>query len=597
VVTVAQLNTISPALTGVIPANETAYQDYIDGYPNSFSSPATQAEVQAMITQVNFNTTLLANIGTDADNGNNANTGALTAAELNALVGVSGAITANETEYRAYIAANAAAFSSPATEGEVQAMITQVNANQTLLANIGIDAAAGNNTNTNALTASQLNALPNVSGAIAANETAYKAAIAANEGPFSSPATAAEVQAMVTQVNLNQTLLANIGIDADAGNNNNTSALTEAELNALVGVSGAIAANETAYRAYIAANAAAFSSPATEGEVQAMITTVNAQQVALAEILEDSNSPGGTNNANATAVTLAQLQTLPLSNVDPSRIANYQFAINAETGFSNLPTIPEIQAVIDAVNATSIAGNATCVGKTISVTSCADVSGTTINDDAGTADGVEYDWTGATTSGMANTSTTRALVEIGGQCWMRYDMRTVPSNYSPSPAYNSGSDVGWHGYYAGGPYTNEGRLYQWRAAMNGSTTERAQGICPTGWHVPSDCEWMYLENTLGMSVADQQLNNTVRGSGLVGLKLSSFTSGGTNSSGFTAMPSGYLGTSGGGSSLGRGTINFSWSSSQNSTNFAQSRGVFSGSGINRESHVKVNGFVVRCIKD
>ena len=197
VVTVAQLNLITPALTGVIAGNETAYQDYIDGYPDSFSNPATQPEVQAMITQVNFNTTLLANIGTDADNGNNANTGALTAAELNALVGVSGALAANEAAYRAYIAANAAAFSSPATEGEVQAMITQVNANQTLLANIGTDAAAGNNNNTGTLTEAQLNALPNVSGAIAANETYYKYYIAGNVGGFSNPATTTQVQDMI----------------------------------------------------------------------------------------------------------------------------------------------------------------------------------------------------------------------------------------------------------------------------------------------------------------------------------------------------------------------------------------------------------------
>ena len=53
VVTVAQINTISPAITGAILANETAYQDYIDANPDSFSSPATQAEVQAMVTAVN----------------------------------------------------------------------------------------------------------------------------------------------------------------------------------------------------------------------------------------------------------------------------------------------------------------------------------------------------------------------------------------------------------------------------------------------------------------------------------------------------------------------------------------------------------------
>ena len=53
VVTVAQINMISPAITGALPANEAAYQAYIDANPGSFSSPATQPEVQAMITAVN----------------------------------------------------------------------------------------------------------------------------------------------------------------------------------------------------------------------------------------------------------------------------------------------------------------------------------------------------------------------------------------------------------------------------------------------------------------------------------------------------------------------------------------------------------------
>ncbi|QMU63168.1 MAG: hypothetical protein GKR88_02440 [Flavobacteriaceae bacterium] len=52
-VTIAQLNQIIPALTAINDANETAYRNYIDANPNSFSSPATQAEVQAMIFLVN----------------------------------------------------------------------------------------------------------------------------------------------------------------------------------------------------------------------------------------------------------------------------------------------------------------------------------------------------------------------------------------------------------------------------------------------------------------------------------------------------------------------------------------------------------------
>ena len=53
VVTVAQLNQIFPALTAVDVSRETDYQNYIDAYPDDFASPATQAEVQAMVTELN----------------------------------------------------------------------------------------------------------------------------------------------------------------------------------------------------------------------------------------------------------------------------------------------------------------------------------------------------------------------------------------------------------------------------------------------------------------------------------------------------------------------------------------------------------------
>ncbi len=51
--TIAEFGAILPALTGFVDANLAAYQAYINDNPGSFSSPATQAEVKAMITAVN----------------------------------------------------------------------------------------------------------------------------------------------------------------------------------------------------------------------------------------------------------------------------------------------------------------------------------------------------------------------------------------------------------------------------------------------------------------------------------------------------------------------------------------------------------------
>ena len=48
----------------------------------------------------------------------------------------------------------------------------------------------------------------------------------------------------------------------------------------------------------------------------------------------------------------------------------------------------------------------------------------------------------------------------------------------------------------GWSYSQYGRLYSW-AAVNDD-----RGLCPTGWHVPSDSEWMDLEMALGMDAAE-----------------------------------------------------------------------------------------------
>jgi uncharacterized protein (TIGR02145 family) len=267
----------------------------------------------------------------------------------------------------------------------------------------------------------------------------------------------------------------------------------------------------------------------------------------------------------------------------------------------------------DGTSTGIIPTNATCTTATISATSCATVTGATLNDDAGTPDGTEYDWTGAT--GNMTGGTTGALVEIGGQCWFRRNSIVQPTAPCADPI-NTGcntwlntspGDIGSWGYYnttttngtAGWgttePAIGEGLLYQWSAAMNGVTTERAQGVCPAGWHVPSDCEWMYLENTLGMSVTDQQ-GTGFRNSGSVGSKRRALTLGGTNSSGFTALLAGLRSING--SFFNRGTFGFWWSSSESSATDAHYRYLRSSQvGVNRNSVNKARGFSVRCLKD
>ncbi len=128
-------------------------------------------------------------------------------------------------------------------------------------------------------------------------------------------------------------------------------------------------------------------------------------------------------------------------------------------------------------------------------------------------DGSWYELGCATETFTCGTSTvddpdgyTYPTVLIGSQCWLAEDLR-----YDGDPSgtgctgvgWVDNTDVGWCGYYTGGPFANEGLLYQWSAAMNSSTTPGAQGLCPTGWHIPTDAEYCTLEQYICDSITAQ----------------------------------------------------------------------------------------------
>lgn len=91
-------------------------------------------------------------------------------------------------------------------------------------------------------------------------------------------------------------------------------------------------------------------------------------------------------------------------------------------------------------------------------------------------------------------------VDLGGLCWMAENL-----NYGTMiNASDNQSDNGIVEKYC---YSNNeslcdntyGALYQWREMMQYSTTEGVQGICPDGWHLPSETEWNALVTYVGGS--------------------------------------------------------------------------------------------------
>lgn len=213
-------------------------------------------------------------------------------------------------------------------------------------------------------------------------------------------------------------------------------------------------------------------------------------------------------------------------------------------------------------------------------------------------------------------------VLIGTQCWLKENMRTT--KYPDSSAITKGAvthgDASWgtdQAWYSCPPNTSNngedclapaslGMLYQWSAAMDGSVTEGAQGVCPTGWHVPTDAEWCTLENTIepgtdascnttgfrGISTGSKMADNVADQSWTAG----TLTGGtGFGSSGLAAGPSGFRGING--FYNARSIDTYVWSSTGSGSNAWKRYLSYTDTQVLRNTVSKAYGFSVRCIKD
>ena len=136
------------------------------------------------------------------------------------------------------------------------------------------------------------------------------------------------------------------------------------------------------------------------------------------------------------------------------------------------------------------------------------------------------------------------IVQIGDQCWFAENCRYLPS-VSPE-GEGSVAVPCYHVYNYDGVnvtaakltdnYETYGVLYNWPAVMT-------EEICPSGWHIASDEEWMELEMFLGMSESEANGTGYMRGTdeGYQMKSVSGWYSGGngSNSSGFNGLPGGW----------------------------------------------------------
>jgi len=98
-------------------------------------------------------------------------------------------------------------------------------------------------------------------------------------------------------------------------------------------------------------------------------------------------------------------------------------------------------------------------------------------------------------------------VEIGSQCWMAKNLN-VGVQINRSQEQTLGEKYCYLDSSAN--CDTYGGLYQWDTMMAGSVAEAAQGICPAGWHIPSDNDWKILEEYLGMAENRRESSGVTR---------------------------------------------------------------------------------------
>ena len=209
---------------------------------------------------------------------------------------------------------------------------------------------------------------------------------------------------------------------------------------------------------------------------------------------------------------------------------------------------------------------------------------------------------------------TYGTVWLDGQCWMRENLRTTKYADATSISYGTGSSATVaHWYYPNNSAANKltyGLLYNWKAVRrnSGASAENpsgVQGICPDGWHVPSDAEWKQMERYLGMNqydadrtgfrgeIAAQLCGNTGWQPSAIANAAGNTAAEGRNASGFSALPAGCYRD---GYSEFDSVAHF-WTVTGNGECCAFQRFLdYDNAGVNRDNGGQSDGYSVRCVR-
>ena len=176
-------------------------------------------------------------------------------------------------------------------------------------------------------------------------------------------------------------------------------------------------------------------------------------------------------------------------------------------------------------------------------------------------------------------------IQIGNQCWLKENLN-VGTMLDSLHYQTNNSTIEKYCYHDSVAYCNTyGGLYQWDEAMQYTLEDSAQGICPTGWHIPSSDEFRALQTLV---------NNN--GNALKAIGQGADTGAGTNISGFSALLAGFQNVYGHYGTLHQQTL--FWGSSRTNPSYGDYLCLFSNDDLiyfntgNREDAMSI-----RCLKN
>jgi uncharacterized protein (TIGR02145 family) len=204
-------------------------------------------------------------------------------------------------------------------------------------------------------------------------------------------------------------------------------------------------------------------------------------------------------------------------------------------------------------------------------------------------------------------------VRIGSHWWMAQNLN-VGTRISSSNIQTDNGILEKYCYNNNESSCNTyGGLYQWDEVMQYQSSDNSNpgitlGVCPSGWHIPTDNEWKELDMFLGMSASDasdhvnwiyceigRQLKEALNTHWEYHINAGA-SEPNANMTDFTALPAGRRVYDS--SFEGIGTQAFIWTSTESSATETYVTILVSHEpGIGRQAYFKTNGFSVRCIKN